>query len=109
MKLTKQQLFQSLLKQVIKEELETVLESPFQDPSTYGDEGDHPGAEEESQDLVVAANEAIMGAKNALYDLFDAVKYEGFTFTRDSSVTLADLDYKMKQLNRYWESLLKTQ
>ena len=104
MKLTKQQ-----LKQLIKEEFETVLESPFQDPSTYGDEGGHPGAEEESQDLVVVTNEAIMGASTALYELYDAVTEEGFTFTRDSSVTLTDLDYKMKQLNRYWEMLLKTQ
>ena len=104
MKITKSQL--TLL---IKEELETVLESPFQDPSTYGDEGDHTGAEEESQDLVVVANEAIMGASSALYDLYDAVTEEGFTFTRDSSVTLGDLKYKMEKLNRYWAMLLNTQ
>ena len=100
MKLTKSQ-----LRQIIKEELKTVLEGGY--AGHY--EPDHPGATEESQDLVVTANERLVDAKSALYDLYDAVTEEGFAFTRDSSVTLADLDYKMKQLNRYWEMLWKTQ
>ena len=93
MKLTK-----SKLKQLIKEELNNIVEQ-------YDEEPGHPGPTEENQDLVVAANDALHAAKKAITDLSWAVEEEGFKFSRDSSVTYADVDSKMFKLDRSWKAL----
>jgi len=100
MKLTKER-----LQQIIKEELENIVEGEDDTDEILA----AMGSEEEQQPLVEVANDALHAASEAITDLSWAIEEEGFKFNRDSPVTLADLDYKVEMLNHHWSELKGSQ
>jgi hypothetical protein len=87
MKITK-----SKLKQMIKEELNEIED--YDDLAAMG-------PQEENQEPVVIANEALRKALKAA----EALK-PPFKFSRDSPITAADIDNKIHYINRSWREIM---
>jgi hypothetical protein len=79
------------LKQIIKEELDEIED--YDDFSALG-------PQEENQEPVITANEALHSALQAVEDLETITE-----FNMDASITLADLDYKIVKINRAWKRI----
>ena len=92
MKITKQQ-----LKQIIKEELSKALNE-----TTDVDEDDFAtwGPQEENQEPVVIANDALHEALQAVKNL-ETVS----DFNMDAPITLADVGNKIHYINRSWRKI----
>jgi len=90
MNITKEQ-----LKRIIKEEIENLQENPYAEDNPYGEEDENP--------LVRAANDALFDAvdkvERLVFAMEDMDENEKKTLYR-GAVTMADVKYKMEQLNR---------